>query len=156
MARIPDSFLIKKKEEDVRIYPNSFPGRIHKLLRIITLGRNNCGLREEKLKFHVIPLCFFSFFFFLVMCPYCIKRNVNRTLRVIGLWGICILHAFLIEKILKRKAAIFRGWFSSQWLLEARGRSRYLKGQASKGFGLEVCQDSFQDKTVFSHSGERN
>lgn len=90
------------------------------------------------------------------MCQYCIKRNVNRTLRVIGLWGICILHAFLIEKILKRKAAIFRGWFSSQWLLEARGRSRYLKGQASKGFGLEVCQDSFQDKTVFSHSGERN
>lgn len=59
-------------------------------------------------------------------------------------------------KDFKEESSSFSGWFSSQWFLEARGRSRYLKGQASKGFGLEVCQDSFQEKTMFSHSGERN
>ena len=55
------------------IYPNSFPGRIHKkLLMIITFGRNNCGLREEKLKFRVIPRSFSV----LATCVYCIKKKM--------------------------------------------------------------------------------
>lgn len=56
------------------------------------LWEEQLWFEEEKLKFHVIP----SSFSFLAMCTYCILKNVNRTLGVIGLWAIFILYAFLI------------------------------------------------------------
>lgn len=75
-------------------------------------------MRVEKLKFCVyLPtfvffLCFLFFLsFFQAMCMCCIKRNVNKTQgdRTVG--HFYILYAFLIENILKRKAAIFLEWF---------------------------------------------